>query len=188
MHVITKVLSVLVALEFLYIFYLETLATTSEKTSSVFGMTTEELSQKNVKVLFKNQGVYNGLLSVLILLAVFAFASKCGVRIRQQGSRRYSDGVHCGGCSVWKPDQQSEDHPDAGRTGHSDADLLYLLSGTAHRSFSSPWGLLPVGNNGKKYQRQKTEQNIAACTTDCARNNVGSQLTALPQVPGSRPA
>ena len=53
MHVITKVLSVLVALEFLYIFYLETLATTSEKTSSVFGMTTEELSQKNVKVLFK---------------------------------------------------------------------------------------------------------------------------------------
>ena len=74
MHAITKVLSVLVALEFLYIFYLETLATTSEKTSSVFGMTTEELSQKNVKVLFKNQGVYNGLLSVLILLAVFAFA------------------------------------------------------------------------------------------------------------------
>ena len=171
MHAITKVLSVLVALEFLYIFYLETLATTSEKTSSVFGMTTEELSQKNVKVLFKNQGVYNGLLSVLILLAVFAFASKAA-----------------GGCSVWKPDQQSEDHPDAGRTGHSDADLLYLLSGTAHRSFSSPWGLLPVGNNGKKYQRQKTEQNIAACTTDCARNNVGSQLTALPQVPGSRPA
>lgn len=55
--------------------------TTSEKTSSVFGMTTEELSQKNVKVLFKNQGVYNGLLSVLILLAVFAFASKAAVVI-----------------------------------------------------------------------------------------------------------
>lgn len=81
MHVITKELSVLVALEFLYIFYLETLVTTSEKTSSVFGMTTEELSQKNVKVLFKNQGVYNGLLSVLILLAVFAFASKAAVVI-----------------------------------------------------------------------------------------------------------
>ena len=81
MNVITKVLSVLVALEFLYIFYLETLATTSKKTSSVFGMTTEELSQKNVKVLFKNQGVYNGLLSVLILLAVFAFASKAAVVI-----------------------------------------------------------------------------------------------------------
>ena len=162
MHAITKVLSVLVALEFLYIFYLETLATTSEKTSSVFGMTTEELSQKNVKVLFKNQGVYNGLLSVLILLAVFAFASKAAVVILMA----YIVAVAL----------------------YSDADLLYLLSGTAHRSFSSPWGLLPVGNNGKKYQRQKTEQNIAACTTDCARNNVGSQLTALPQVPGSRPA
>jgi putative membrane protein len=76
MNIVTKVLAVLVALEFLYIFYLETIATASSKTSKVFGMTTEELSQKNVNVLFKNQGVYNGLLSVLILLAVFAFASK----------------------------------------------------------------------------------------------------------------
>ena len=112
MHAITKVLSVLVALEFLYIFYLETLATTSEKTSSVFGMTTEELSQKSVKVLFKNQGVYNGLLSVLILLAVFAFASKAAVA--PASSERYCTQV-----------------------------------------LSSPWVLLPVGNNGKKYQRQK---------------------------------
>ncbi len=79
MNIITKILSVLVALEFLYIFYLETMATTSEKTSKVFGMTTDELEQKNVKVLFRNQGVYNGLLSVLILLAVFAFASKAAV-------------------------------------------------------------------------------------------------------------
>jgi putative membrane protein len=79
MNLITKILSVLVAAEFLYIFYLETIATTSAKTSKVFGMTTEELSQKNVTVLFKNQGVYNGLISVLILLAVFAFASKIAV-------------------------------------------------------------------------------------------------------------
>lgn len=76
MNIVTKVLAVLVALEFLYIFYLETIATSSDKTSKVFGMTTEELSNKNVNVLFKNQGVYNGLLSVLILLSVFAFASK----------------------------------------------------------------------------------------------------------------
>ena len=79
MNIVTKILSVLVALEFLYIFYLETIATSSEKTSKVFGMTTEELKQKNVSVLFKNQGVYNGLIAVLILLAVFAFASKAAV-------------------------------------------------------------------------------------------------------------
>ena len=75
----TTVLDTAQYLVFLYIFYLETLATTSGKTSKVFGMTTEELGQKNVNVLFKNQGVYNGLLSVLILLAVFAFASKAAV-------------------------------------------------------------------------------------------------------------
>ncbi len=79
MNIFTKILSVLVALEFLYIFYLETIATTSDKTSNVFGMTKDELGQKNVNVLFKNQGVYNGLLSVLILLAVFVFASKAAV-------------------------------------------------------------------------------------------------------------
>ena len=79
MNTMTKILSVLTAAEFLYIFYLETIATDSPKTSKVFGMTTEELRQKNVNVLFKNQGVYNGLLAVLILLAVFVFASKTAV-------------------------------------------------------------------------------------------------------------
>lgn len=79
MNIITKILATGVALEFIYIFYLETLATTSKKTSGVFGMSLEELNQKNVKVLFKNQGIYNGLLSILILLAVFAFSSKAAV-------------------------------------------------------------------------------------------------------------
>ena len=76
MNLITKILSVLVAAEFLYIFYLETIATASSK---VFGMTKTELRQKNVNILFKNQGVYNGLLAVIILLAVFVFASKTAV-------------------------------------------------------------------------------------------------------------
>ncbi|MGI6067597.1 DUF1304 domain-containing protein [Absicoccus porci] len=79
MNLITKILSVLVAAEFLYIFYLETIATASTKTSKVFGMTKTELRQKNVNILFKNQGVYNGLLAVMILLAVFVFASKTAV-------------------------------------------------------------------------------------------------------------
>ena len=79
MSVITKILAVLVALEFLYIVYLETIATSSEKTSKVFGMDVDELKRDSVNTLFKNQGVYNGLISVLILLAVFVFASKAAV-------------------------------------------------------------------------------------------------------------
>lgn len=79
MSLLTKILSVLVAAEFLYIFYLETIATTSDKTSKVFGMSREELSRKSVNVLFKNQGVYNGLISVLIVLSVVAFDSKAAV-------------------------------------------------------------------------------------------------------------
>ena len=81
------------------------------------------------------------------------------IRICQQSSRCHSDGVHRGGCSLRKPDQQSEDYPDAGRTGHPDADLLHLLSGTVYRFFNPPWGLHPVWNNSKKYQHRKTEKN-----------------------------
>ncbi|MBR6097042.1 MAG: DUF1304 domain-containing protein [Oscillospiraceae bacterium] len=79
MSALTKVCAVLVVLEFFYIFYLETLATDSERTSRVFGMSREELQRKSVSTLFKNQGVYNGLLAVLILVAVFAFDSKAAV-------------------------------------------------------------------------------------------------------------
>lgn len=79
MSILTKILASLVAIEFLYIFYLETIATSSEKTSKVFGMDVEELKRKSVNTLFKNQGVYNGFISVLILLAVFAFTSKIAV-------------------------------------------------------------------------------------------------------------
>nr|WP_269775640.1 DUF1304 family protein [Actinomyces sp. zg-332] len=53
MSVITTVLSVLVAMEFFYIFYLETIATTSKTTSRVFKMRTDELCRKSVKTLFK---------------------------------------------------------------------------------------------------------------------------------------
>lgn len=55
MTIITTVLAVLVALEFLYIMHLETFATTSEKTSNVFGMDKGELERPSVNTLFKNQ-------------------------------------------------------------------------------------------------------------------------------------
>ena len=70
---ITNILASLVAVEFFYIMYLETFATTSETTGRVFNMSQEELSNKNVQVLFKNQGIYNGLIGVLLLLSLFVY-------------------------------------------------------------------------------------------------------------------
>lgn len=75
MHIIIKILATLVALEHLYIMYLETFKTDSDTTSRVFGIDRYTLSTKPVNTLLKNQGVYNGLLAVLILISVFVFAS-----------------------------------------------------------------------------------------------------------------
>lgn len=72
MKIALQVLACLVAVEFLYIMYLETFATTSKKTAEVFQMDQEELSRPSVNTLFKNQGIYNGLLAVLTLIAAFA--------------------------------------------------------------------------------------------------------------------
>ena len=71
MSIITLILASLVALEFFYILYLETIATTSAVTARVFDMSQEELERQSVNTLFKNQGVYNGLIAVLVLIAAF---------------------------------------------------------------------------------------------------------------------
>jgi len=75
MSIITLILASLVALEFFYILYLETIATTSAATARVFSMSQEELEQQSVNTLFKNQGVYNGLIAVLVLIAAFVQSS-----------------------------------------------------------------------------------------------------------------
>ena len=72
MKIALQVLACLVAVEFFYIMYLDTFATTSKKTAEVFQMDQEELSRPSVNTLFKNQGIYNGLLAVLTLIAAFA--------------------------------------------------------------------------------------------------------------------
>ena len=71
MSIVSIVLASLVAVEFFYIFYLESIATKSNKTRKVFNINEEDQANETVVTLFKNQGIYNGLLGVLILIAVF---------------------------------------------------------------------------------------------------------------------
>ncbi len=68
---ITIIIASLVALEHLYIMYLETFATSSKATSRTFSMREDTLKDKNISTLFKNQGVYNGLLAILIAIALW---------------------------------------------------------------------------------------------------------------------
>lgn len=70
MSIFTTILATIVALEHLFIMYLETFATQSAKTSQVFNMTQEELARKSVSTLFKNQGIYNGLLAIFLLYGI----------------------------------------------------------------------------------------------------------------------
>ncbi len=71
MSIFTTILASIVAIEHLYIMYLETFATHSDSTSRVFNMEKEELQRKSVTALFKNQGIYNGLLAVFLFYGIF---------------------------------------------------------------------------------------------------------------------
>ncbi|WP_165003054.1 MULTISPECIES: DUF1304 domain-containing protein [unclassified Enterococcus] len=71
MTLLSKVLITLVAIEFLYIMYIETFATTSKTTSRVFKMEKEELARDSVQTLFKNQGIYNGLIGLGLLYGAY---------------------------------------------------------------------------------------------------------------------
>ena len=71
MSTLTTILAILVALEHLYIMFLETIVTSSGSTSRVFGISIDQLKSKTILTLLKNQGVYNGLIAVLLLVAVW---------------------------------------------------------------------------------------------------------------------
>ena len=65
------ILATLVAVEHIYIMWLETIFTNSRTTARTFNMDVEELSCPSVSTLFKNQGVYNGLIGVGLLYGTF---------------------------------------------------------------------------------------------------------------------
>ena len=71
MNIISIILTVLIAVLFFYIMYLETFVTDSDSTSRVFNIDKEELKRPNLNTLFKNQGVYNGLIGVGLLYGTF---------------------------------------------------------------------------------------------------------------------
>ena len=54
MSTLTTVLAILVALEHLYIMFLETIATSSGSTSRVFGISIDQLKNKTIATLMKN--------------------------------------------------------------------------------------------------------------------------------------
>ena len=55
MSTLTTILAILVALEHLYIMFLETIATSSESTSRVFSISVDQLKSKTIATLLKNQ-------------------------------------------------------------------------------------------------------------------------------------
>ena len=71
-NILTIIFSGLAALEHFYILFLETIITTSSKISKVFNIPEENLKDKHVSTLLKNQGVYNGLLAGLLIYAVYS--------------------------------------------------------------------------------------------------------------------
>ena len=71
MSTVTTVFAILVALEHIHIMFLETIATSSQSTSRVFGISVEQLKSKTTSTLLKNQGVYNGLFAILLFVAAY---------------------------------------------------------------------------------------------------------------------
>lgn len=72
MNLFTVILVLLVAAEHLYIMFLETFATKSRHTSKTFNIDVDELSNHYISTLLKNQGVYNGLLAVMLAFAAIS--------------------------------------------------------------------------------------------------------------------
>ena len=69
--IVNKMLMSGSAVLFLYIMLLEIFMTDSESTARVFKMSVKELKGKKLNTLFKNQGIYNGLLGIALLYGTY---------------------------------------------------------------------------------------------------------------------
>ena len=69
--IVNKMLMSGSAVLFLYIMLLESFMTDSESTAHVFKMSVRDLRGKNLNTLFKNQGIYNGLLGIALLYGTY---------------------------------------------------------------------------------------------------------------------
>ena len=69
--IVNKMLMSGSAVLFLYIMLLESFMTDSESTARVFKMSVRDLRGKNLSTLFKNQGIYNGLLGIALLYGTY---------------------------------------------------------------------------------------------------------------------
>ena len=69
--IVNKMLMSCSAVLFLYIMLLESFMTDSESTARVFKMSVRDLRGKNLNTLFKNQGIYNGLLGIALLYGTY---------------------------------------------------------------------------------------------------------------------
>ena len=72
MNIFVTVLAALVVLEFIVIFVLETVQTTSQKTADTFGIPVIELGKPHLNAALKNQGVYNLCIAGLIVAGLVA--------------------------------------------------------------------------------------------------------------------
>ena len=69
--IVNKILMTASGVLFFYIMLLETFMTDSESTARVFKMTVRDLRGKSLNTLFKNQGIYNGLLGIALLYGTY---------------------------------------------------------------------------------------------------------------------
>lgn len=71
MNIIVLILVTIVAVEHFYIMYLETFIPSSKKTADTFNIPVAQLQDPQIITLFKNQGIYNGLLGASLLYAAY---------------------------------------------------------------------------------------------------------------------